>query len=113
MTFLNLFLGAERDSLEPSEVEAGVGLCLTCSVQRELPAAALPLRPDFAEVGLDGEQPPQAAAMRGRAESKTLAKAEALMLKGSNSNWLLTVLKRGAGVSTFDTASLSPDAPAL
>lgn len=31
-TETDLFLGAERDSPEPSEVEAGVGLSVTCSV---------------------------------------------------------------------------------
>lgn len=57
-----LFLRTQQDSFELSEVEAGVGLGITCPLQGKLPAASPPLFSDFTEVGLDGKHPPLPAA---------------------------------------------------
>ena len=57
-----LFLRTQWDSLEPSEVEAGVGLGVSCSLQGKVPAASPPLLPDLTQVGLDCKHPPLSAA---------------------------------------------------
>lgn len=59
---LYLFLRTQGDSFEFSEVEAGVGLGVSCPLKGKVPAASPPLLPDFIQVCLDGKQPPLPAA---------------------------------------------------
>ncbi len=62
VTVWYLFLRTQWDSFESPEVEAGVRLGISCPLQGKLPAASLPLLPDFTQVGLDGKHPPLPAA---------------------------------------------------
>lgn len=57
-----LLLRTQRDSFEPSEVEAGVGLGVSRPPQGKVPAASALLLSDFTQVGLDGKHPPLPAA---------------------------------------------------
>lgn len=62
VTVWYLFLRTQWDSFKPPEVEAGVGLGVSCPLQGKLPAASPPLLPDFTQVGLDSKHPPLPAA---------------------------------------------------
>lgn len=64
-----LFLRIQWNTFELSEVEAGVGLCISSSLQGKVPGASPPLFPDLTQIGLDCKHPPLPTA-GGKHDSK-------------------------------------------